>query len=152
LNADGLEMSEIIRIAPQTASHVTHQSRGHRPRILVVDREKPIRDIVVPWLFAAGFDCREAEWGQDALDLLKSGARVDLVLSCLLLEDVDGYSLLLYTKQNHPRIPFVFLTAVHDSELRDRIIRDGADGYVLKPCGAAELLAVIRSALAWKKC
>jgi hypothetical protein len=41
-----------------------------RPRILLAEREKEIRDILVPWLFKNGFDCREAENGRDAIDLL----------------------------------------------------------------------------------
>jgi CheY-like chemotaxis protein len=62
----------------------------------LIEDEKPIRDILVPLLFSAGFDCREAATGQSAMDLLGSGARIDLVLSNFLLPEVDGIRLLIY--------------------------------------------------------
>jgi two-component system response regulator FlrC len=77
------------------------------PRVLLVEDEKSIRDIIVPLLFSGGFDCREAETGQSAIDLLGSGVRINLVLSNLLLPEVDGFTLLLHVKQNYPKIPFL---------------------------------------------
>ena len=68
------------------------------PRVLLVEDEQPIRDIVVPWLFRDGFDCREAADGRAAIELLAAGTRINLVLSNLLLPLVDGYTLLLHVK------------------------------------------------------
>jgi PleD family two-component response regulator len=62
------------------------------PRVLLVEDEKPIRDFVIPLLFAGGFDCREAADGRSAIDLLATGIRINLVLSNMLLPVVNSRS------------------------------------------------------------
>ncbi len=106
--------------------------------------EQPIRDIIVPWLFRNGFDCREAADGRAAMELLAAGTRINLVLSNLLLPLVDGLTLLLHVKQHYPHIPFAFVTAIHDTEVRDEVMRNGADGFLLKPFTEQEFLALVR--------
>jgi len=83
------------------------------PRVLLVEDEQPIRDIIVPWLFRDGFDCREAADGRAAMELLAAATRINLALSNLLLPMVDGFTLLLHLKQRYPRIPFAFVTAIN---------------------------------------
>ena len=114
------------------------------PRVLLVEDEQPIRDIVVPWLFRDGFDCREAADGRAAIELLAAGTRINLVLSNLLLPLVDGYTLLLHVKQHYPRIPFAYVTAINDASVREQVMRHGADGYLLKPFTEQEFLALVR--------
>ena len=114
------------------------------PRVLLVEDEQPIRDIIVPWLFRDGFDCREAADGRAAIELLAAGTRINLVLSNLLLPLVDGFTLLLHVKQHYPRIPFAFVTAIHDSQVREAVMRYGADGYLQKPFTEQEFLALVR--------
>ena len=114
------------------------------PRVLLVEDEQPIRDIVVPWLFRDGFDCREAADGRAAMDLLAAGTRINLVLSNLLLPLVDGFTLLLHVKQHYPRIPFAYVTAINDAPVREAVMRYGADGYLLKPFTEEEFLALVR--------
>lgn len=63
------------------------------PRVLLVEDEQPIRDIIVPWLFRDGFDRREAADGGAAIERLAAGTRINLVLSNLLLPLVDGLTL-----------------------------------------------------------
>lgn len=54
---------------------------------------------------------------------------------------------MLHVKRRHPRIPFVFVTAVHDTEVREDALRNGADGYLLEPFEREELLATVRRVL-----
>jgi CheY-like chemotaxis protein len=117
------------------------------PRVLLVEDEQPIRDIIVPWLFRDGFDCREAADGRAAMELLASGTKINLVLSNLLLPLVDGFTLLLHVKGHYPRIPFAFVTAVHDSEVLEEVMRHGADSYLLKPFLEQEFLTLVRRTL-----
>ena len=119
-----------------------------RPRVLLVEDEQPIRDIIVPWLFEDGFDCREAADGRAAMELLAAGTRINLVLSNLLLPLVDGFTLLLHVKQNYPRIPFAFVTAINDSQVREAVMRNGADGFLLKPFNKQECLELVRGTIA----
>jgi CheY-like chemotaxis protein len=114
------------------------------PRILLVEDEQTMRDIVVPWLLQDGYDCREAADGRAAIDLLATGLRINLVLSNMLLPEVDGYTFLLHVKQRYPRIPFAYVTAINDAQVREQVMRDGADGYLNKPFTKEQLLTLVR--------
>jgi CheY-like chemotaxis protein len=118
-----------------------------RQRILLVEDEKAIRDIVVPVLLSAGFDCREAADGRAAIDLLATGMRINLVLSNMLLPEVNGIELLRHVTRHYPRIPLAFVTAIHNPDVRKAAIREGAAGYLLKPFECGELLVMVRGAL-----
>jgi CheY-like chemotaxis protein len=110
-----------------------HESNPNLPRALLVEDEQAIRNIIVPWLFKNGFDCREAADGVAAIELFAAGTRSDLVLSNLLLPLVDGLTLLRLVKQQYLRVPFAFVTAIHDSKIRETAMRERADGNLLKP-------------------
>jgi CheY-like chemotaxis protein len=132
-----------IPIPPETTYDPTPSADDEPARLLLVEDEKPMRDIIVPMLLSAGFDCREAETGLSAIDLLESGVRIDLVLSNLCLPEVDGLTLLLYVKQDHPGIRFAFVTAIDDAEIRKEAMRIGADGFLQKPFKSDQLLAIV---------
>ena len=116
-------------------------------RVLMVEDEQIIRDALIPILFAAGFDCRECSDGRSAIDLLASGTRIDVVLSNLLLPVVDGWTLFLHVRQRYPSIPFVFMTAVRDPQVKEAGMRQGAAGFLYKPFLREELLATVGEAL-----
>lgn len=78
----------IYSVKTETGTVTKTRPNPHLPRVLLVEDEEPIRDIIVPWLSRDGFDCREAADGQAAMDLLASGTRINLVLSNLLLPSV----------------------------------------------------------------
>src|ERR1022692_4160503 len=85
-------------------------------RILVVDDENSIREVVCSILNQAGFDCRPVTSGLEALALLHSDASYSMVLSDLIMEGMDGLSLLARIHLEHPDIPVVMVTAVHRLE------------------------------------
>lgn len=116
----------------------------NRPRVLVVEFEKAIRDIVVYWVFSEGFDWREAENGQAAIDLLASGTRIDLVVSNFMFPEVDGLTLLSRVKKCYPHIPFAFLSSIADAELALHAARSGADAYLELPCTGDDFRRMIR--------
>ncbi|PYX31477.1 MAG: hypothetical protein DMG77_06655 [Acidobacteria bacterium] len=131
------------RIAVSTVS-VAERS-GLRPRILLVEDEQIIRDALVPILFSAGYDCREAADGRAAIDLLNSGVKINLILSNVFLPEVNGWELFLHCRQHYPHIPFVFVTALKDASLSRAAIREGAAGYLRKPFERDELIAIVRN-------
>ena len=135
-------------IKTQTEVVIRDSPKAELPRVLLVEDEKPIRDIIVPWLFRDGFDLREAADGQAAIELLETATRINLVLSNMLLPLVDGFALLLHVKQYYPRIPFAFITAIHDAQLRDAAFENGADGFLLKPFSEQQFLELVRSTIA----
>jgi putative nucleotidyltransferase with HDIG domain len=116
-------------------------------RILVVDDEETIREIVSSMLTTAGYKCRQASSGNEALALLESKEEFELMLSDLMMANLDGIGLLERTKERFPDMPVVMVTAVHDISVALAAIRNGAYDYLLKPFEREQLLATVRRAL-----
>jgi response regulator RpfG family c-di-GMP phosphodiesterase len=116
-------------------------------RILVVDDEDPIREVVSSMLTSANFVCSQAASGDEALALLQSGEEFELMLSDLMMAGMDGQELLGATKERFPDMPVVMVTAVHDVSVALSAIRNGAYDYLLKPFEREQLLATVRRAL-----
>ena len=116
-------------------------------RILVVDDEEPIREIVASMLGAAGYRCKQAGSGMEALAILGSGDEFELMLSDLMMADLDGIGLLERTKEKYPDMPVVMVTAVHDISVALAAIRNGAYDYLLKPFEREQLLNTVSRAL-----
>lgn len=116
-------------------------------RILVVDDEDSIREIVASMLTAAGYQCAKAASGLEALAVLGSGEEFALMLSDLMMRDLDGIGLLEQTKIKFPEMPVIMVTAVHDISVALAAIRNGAYDYLLKPFEREQLLAAVRRAM-----
>jgi len=116
-------------------------------RILVVDDEEAIREIVCAILAAAGYKWQQASSGMEALALLNSGEKFELMLSDLMMADLDGIGLLERTKEKYPDMPVVMVTAVHDISVALAAIRNGAYDYLLKPFEREQLLNAVGRAL-----
>jgi DNA-binding response OmpR family regulator len=118
-----------------------------RGRVLVVDDEPTIGDVVSRYLMRAGYDARVAATGQDALTRAAAD-RPDVVVLDLMLPDIDGLEVMRrLRKQNGRRVAIILLTA--RGEESDRIVglRLGADDYVVKPFSAGELVARVDAIL-----
>jgi putative nucleotidyltransferase with HDIG domain len=116
-------------------------------RILIVDDEETIREIVSQMLGGAHFQTRQAASGIEALAILESGDEFDLVLSDLMMAEMDGIALLERAKERYPDMPIVMVTAVHDIQVALQALRNGAYDYLLKPFEREQLLATVRRAL-----
>jgi putative nucleotidyltransferase with HDIG domain len=116
-------------------------------RILVVDDEETIREIVSSMLTGARFRTKQAASGVEAMALLESGEEFDLVLSDLMMAGMDGIALLERAKERCPDVPVVMVTAVHDISVALQAIRNGAYDYLMKPFEREQLLATVRRAL-----
>ncbi len=116
-------------------------------RILVVDDEEPIREIVASMLHTAGYASKQAASGMEALAILTSGEEFELMLSDLMMADLDGIGLLERTKEKYPDMPVVMVTAVHDISVALAAIRNGAYDYLLKPFEREQLLNTVSRAL-----
>ena len=116
-------------------------------RILVVEDEDSIREIVTSMLASANYQCRQAASGLEALALLDSGEEFELMLSDLMMAGMDGIGLLEKTKERYPDMPVVMVTAVHDISVALTAIRNGAYDYLLKPFEREQLVNTVRRAL-----
>ncbi len=118
-----------------------------RKRILIVEDEPQIVDLLKRGLGYKGFEVLAAEDGQEALQLFQ-GSLPDLVVLDIKLPDIDGYQVCRYMRATgNESLPILMLTA--RDELSDKIIGldSGADDYITKPFAFEELLARIRAGL-----
>lgn len=113
-------------------------------KILVVEDETPINDLINMNLTEAGYSCRSAFDGMEAANILET-ERFDLILLDIMLPEVDGYELLEYIKPME--MPVIFLTAKGSVEDRVKGLKLGADDYLVKPFEIVELLARVESIL-----
>ncbi len=116
-------------------------------RILVVDDEEPIREIISSMLNAAGYKTRQAASGMEALAILTAGEEFELMLSDLMMAELDGIALLERSKEKFAEMQVIMVTAVHDISVALAAIRNGAYDYLLKPFEREQLLAIARRAL-----
>ncbi len=114
-------------------------------KILIVEDEKPINDLIEMNLTEAGYTCTCAYDGIQAADILEAGERFDLVLLDIMLPGANGYELLEYIKPLE--IPVIFLTAKGSTEDKVKGLRLGADDYLVKPFEIVELLARVETVL-----
>jgi DNA-binding response OmpR family regulator len=113
-------------------------------RILIVEDEKPISDLIRMNLFEAGYFCDCAFDGMTAINMLDEN-KYDLILLDILLPEVDGYEVMEYVKPLD--IPVIFLTAKASVEDRVKGLKLGADDYLVKPFEIVELLARVEAVL-----
>lgn len=117
-----------------------------KKKILVVDDEKDIVDLVTYNLEREGYETISAYEGYTALALIKKN-KPDMVILDLMLPGIDGIEICRYIRKNTPteKLPVIMLTA--KSEAIDRIIglEIGADDYLTKPFHVRELLARVKA-------
>ena len=117
----------------------------NQPRILIVEDEAALRRFLVPTLTSQGYQVITAATGAEGLAMARSH-NPDLVLLDLGLPDLDGMSVLRELR-TWCRKPVVILSARAQERDKVRALDEGADDYLAKPFGAAELLARLRVAL-----
>ena len=87
-------------------------------KILIVEDEQAIRELIKITLDSQGCNCQVAEDGEIAADLIEQ-ENYDLILLDIMLPKVDGYELLEYIRQTKYEIPVIFITA--KSQTKDKI-------------------------------
>jgi two-component system KDP operon response regulator KdpE len=115
-------------------------------RLLVVDDEPPIRRLLRTSLSAQGYRILEAETGQGALDLLAHEAP-EVMLLDLGLPDLDGLEVIRRVRALNANVAVIVLSSRGDERGKVEALDLGADDYVTKPFGMAELVARVRTAL-----
>jgi two-component system, OmpR family, phosphate regulon response regulator PhoB len=117
-------------------------------RILVVEDDSAIREMLMFSLDRAGFDPIPAENGRDARAVIADG-RPDLILMDWMLPDVSGLELTRQLKRDAEtrEIPVIMVTARVEEDDRVAGLDGGADDYLVKPFSTRELLARIRAQL-----
>src|SRR5664279_5623618 len=114
-------------------------------RILLVDDEKSMQDILTVTLRPAGYDVYPVGTGKEALQKFPL-ARPDLVLLDLFLPDTDGRQVLRRLRE-WTTVPIIMLSVRHEESEKIACLDNGADDYITKPFTMGELLARLRAAL-----
>ena len=115
-------------------------------RVLVVDDEPMVRDVLARYLARDGFEVQTAGDGEAALAAFEAD-RPDLILLDLMLPRIDGFEVFRRLRESGATSPVIMLTA--RGEVTDRIVglQIGADDYVSKPFSPKEVVARVRAVL-----
>lgn len=114
-------------------------------RILIVEDEISINDLIKIGLESQGYICECAYDGEKAADLIEKN-QYDLILLDIMLPKVDGYEILEYIKEIR-KTPTIFITAKTQTKDKVKGLNDGADDYITKPFVLEELIARVQAVL-----
>lgn len=115
-------------------------------KILVVDDEEAIREVVSTMLESKGYRCTTVSNGRAAQEQVKKSTP-DLVLSDMIMPEMDGIKLLDWLREYDPEVPVIMVTAIHDISTALEAIRRGAYDYILKPFEKDQLFLGVGRAL-----
>ncbi len=127
------------------ARHPAPAPQGARGRVLVVDDDPTVAEVVVGYLHRAGYAVEQAGDGPAALTRF-AAHRPDLVVLDLMLPAMDGFEVCRRMREHGP-VPVIMLTARGDEEDRVLGLETGADDYVTKPFSPRELVLRVDSVL-----
>ncbi len=113
-------------------------------KILIVDDEKPICDLIDINLSAAGYYCKAVQDGLEAISLIER-EQFDLILLDIMLPGADGYDIMEYIRPL--KVPVIFITAKHEVKDRVKGLKLGAEDYLVKPFDVVELVARVEVVL-----
>jgi two-component system OmpR family response regulator len=119
------------------------------PRVLVVDDEEHITELVAMGLGYNGFEVERASTGRAALDAIEK-RKPDLIVLDVMLPDLDGFELTRRVRQSEgagTRVPIIFLTAKDTTADKIQGLRLGSDDYVTKPFSIEELIERVKAVL-----
>jgi len=115
-------------------------------KILVIDDEEDVREVLRLHLEGAGFNVLEAENGEDGINILRSEdnmINVGLILCDIRMPKVNGAECVDFLKKEAPGIPVVMVTGYPDTEMAISFLKKGVKNYLVKPVEKEKLLDVV---------
>jgi two-component system OmpR family response regulator len=122
---------------------------GEQPKVLVVDDEEHITELVALGLGYNGFDVQRVSSGRAALEAIAE-RKPDLIVLDVMLPDLDGFEVARRLRQSEgagTRVPVIFLTARDTTAEKVQGLRLGSDDYVTKPFSIEELIERVKAVL-----
>ena len=138
-----LSILEDVTISQPSAAPRLTRADGSPLRILVVDDEASLTDLLSMALRYEGWDVTSANGGQDALAKARE-FKPDAMVLDVMMPDLDGLQVLSRLRQNNDDTPVLFLTAKDSVEDRVTGLTAGGDDYVTKPFSLEEVVARLR--------
>lgn len=120
-------------------------------KILVVDDEQDVREVIRLHLEQEGYNILEAENGEEAIKTLRTGdnmVNVGVILCDIRMPKVNGVECIQFLKQQAPGIPVVVITAYPDPEMAADLMKKGVKDYLVKPVEREKLLERVNAIVA----
>ena len=124
---------------------------GTRGRILIIDDEEEIRDILKMHLESAGYKVIEAKDGEDGINKMREGSnllQVGMIITDIRMPKVNGVEAIDYLRANAPSKPILVLTGYPDTDLAISLLKKGVKEYLVKPVEKKDLLEKVKKVLA----
>ena len=115
-------------------------------KVLIVDDEKGIRDVIKEYCLFEKFDVVEAEDGLDALNKVKQIKDIDIIVLDIMMPKMDGYTVLKEIKKER-NVPVIMLSARSEEYNKLLSFELGVDDYITKPFSPKELIARIKAVI-----
>ncbi|MCC0007783.1 MAG: response regulator [Hyphomicrobiaceae bacterium] len=118
-------------------------------RVLLVEDEDGVRSFAVRALRSRGFEVMEASNGAEALDLIEANdGNVDIIVSDVVMPEIDGPTLLKTLRKAHPEMKFVFMSGYPNDAFRAGLDAEEKFGFLPKPFSLAQLVGKVKEELA----
>jgi len=128
-----------------------HTSNG---RVLVVDDEPDVREVIKRILTKAGYDVIEAEDGEKAIEAIHEGENpllMNVIISDIRMPKINGVEAIHHFQQQWPRVPIIVLTGFPDIQMAIGFLKKGVVEYLVKPVEKEKLTNAVAKALAQRK-
>ena len=116
-------------------------------KLLVVEDDRELNKTVCSYLNQNGYEAVGCLSANEAYDVMYGGALVDLIISDIMMPEIDGFEFARTVRELNTDIPILFLTARDDFASKQRGFRAGVDDYMVKPADLDELLLRVEALL-----
>ena len=120
-------------------------SRPNPARVLLVEDDEKLADVLMRALEGNGFETIVARTGSSALEVMRHGPEVAAVVVDIMIPPPDGIEVCRYLRRDGWRGPVVIISALDGPETRRRLRNSGADVFLAKPFGLTALLHAVTS-------
>ena len=120
-------------------------------KVLIIDDESDVRDVLKFHLSDSNYQVIEAENGQEGIELLKSGdnlSNVGVIICDIRMPKVNGIECIQYIRQEAPGIPIVVVTGFPDTQMAVNLMNEGVKEYLVKPVEKEKLVATVEKLVA----
>jgi len=120
-------------------------------KILIVDDEKEVREVIRIHLDVKGYNILEAENGEEAINVLRSEdnmINVGVILCDIRMPKVNGIECIEFLRREAPGIPVVVVTGYPDTEMATNLMKMGVKDYLVKPVERQKLLETVERVVA----
>ena len=116
-------------------------------KLLVVEDDRELNKTVCSYLNQNGYEAGGCLSANEAYDVMYGGTLVDLIISDIMMPEIDGFEFARTVRELNTDIPILFLTARDDFASKQRGFRAGVDDYMVKPADLDELLLRVEALL-----